>query len=87
MHLWRGRVEDRTVAVSMAFVEAGVVGIYGVATHPEWRRRGIGTAMTLRALEADPTLPAVLQPSAMAEPMYAALGFRRFATFRAWSKP
>ena len=43
--------------------------------------------MTRRAIEAGPTLPAVLQPSAMAERMYAALGFRRFTTFRAWSRP
>ena len=87
MHLWRGRIDGHTVAVSMGFVEAGVVGVYGVATHPEWRRQGIGTVMTCRALLADPSLPAVLQPSAMAEPLYASLGFRRFATFRSWSRP
>lgn len=84
--MWRGRLGDRTVGVAMSFLEAGVVGVYGVTTLPDDRRRGYGAALTRQALMADPTLPAVLQPSSMAESMYARLGFTRFATFRSWGR-
>jgi hypothetical protein len=82
--LWRGRVRGRTVSTSMSFSHAGVVGIYGVSTIPDARRRGYATALTEVALAADPTLPSVLQPSRMGESMYAALGYRLFISFRSW---
>jgi hypothetical protein len=37
-------------------------------------------------VRAGPNVPAVLQPSEMAEGMYQRLGFRRFATFRSWDR-
>jgi GNAT superfamily N-acetyltransferase len=83
----RGRVEGRTVATSMSFRDAGVLGVYGVATLPEARRRGYGAAMTSAALGADLSIPAVLQPSEMAESLYGRLGFERFTTFRSWARP
>jgi GNAT superfamily N-acetyltransferase len=86
LQIWRGRVRDETVAVSMGFADAGVLGIYGVTAVPSARRRGYGTAMTRHTIEAGPALPAVLQPSTMAERLYARLGFRRFTSFRAWER-
>ena len=82
--LWRGRAGGRTVSTSMSFTHAGVIGIYGVSTIPEARRRGYATALTEAALGVDPALPSVLQPSRMGETLYAALGYRRFTTFRSW---
>ena len=82
--LWRGRTGNRTVSASMSFVHAGVIGIYGVSTIPDARRRGYATALTEAALAADPALPSVLQPSRMGETLYAALGYRRFTSFRSW---
>jgi GNAT superfamily N-acetyltransferase len=82
----RGRVDGHTVATSMAYHHAGVLGIYGVATLPAARRRGYGTAMTTAALDVDRSIPAVLQPSEMAESLYARLGFEQFATFRSWAR-
>ena len=86
LDIWRGRVDDATVAVSMSFAEAGVLGIYGVTTLPGYRSQGYGTALTQRALDSGPRLPAVLQPSTMAEGLYGRLGFQRFTTFRAWER-
>jgi len=63
-----------------------VLGIYGVATIPAMRGRGYATAMTTRALATAGDLPAVLQPSTMAEPLYGRLGFARFGTFRSWAR-
>lgn len=82
--LWRGRAGGRTVSTSMSFAHAGVIGIYGVSTIPDARRRGYATALTEAALGADPALPSVLQPSRMGESLYAALGYRRFTVFRSW---
>jgi Acetyltransferase (GNAT) domain len=82
--LWRGRFEGRTVSTSMSFSHAGVIGVYGVSTVPEARRRGYATALTAAALGVQPSLPSVLQPSQMGEPLYAALGYGRFTAFRSW---
>ncbi len=86
LQIWRGTVGGRTVAVAMGFTDAGVLGVYGVTTLPDARRRGYATAVTRWTIDAAPALPAVLQPSAMAEALYGRLGFRRFATFRAWDR-
>ena len=86
LQIWRGRVDGATVAVSMGYADAGVLGIYGVTALPEARRRGYGTAMTRHTIAAGPALPAVLQPSSMAERMYGRLGFQRFTSFRAWER-
>ena len=68
----------------MSFLAGGVVGIYGVSTVPDARRRGYATALTALAIASEAGVPAVLQPSAAAEPLYARLGFRRFGSFDMW---
>lgn len=82
--LWLGRRDAEPVSTANGFREAGVLGVYSVSTVPAARRRGTGLAITARTLAAAPDLPAVLQPSDMAEPMYRRLGFARFTTFRTW---
>jgi GNAT superfamily N-acetyltransferase len=84
--MWLGSIDGHPVAVSMGFADAGVLGIYGVATVPRMRRRGLARAMTAHTLAATPDIPAVLQPSTMAEPLYRRLGFRRFGAFRSWAR-
>ena len=86
LQIWRGRVRRRDGGRLDGLRRAGVLGIYGVTALPEARRRGYGTAMTRHTIEAAPALPAVLQPSTMAERLYARLGFRRFTSFRAWER-
>jgi hypothetical protein len=86
LDMWLGLVDGSPVAVSMGFREAGVLGIYGVATVPRMRRQGLATALTSHAIAASPDLPAVLQPSTMAEPIYRRLGFSRFGAFRTWAR-
>ena len=82
--IWVGLVGGAAVSGAMAFLHAGVVGVYGVSTVPAARGRGYATALTLRAAAADPRLPSVLQPSAMAEPLYRRLGYERFAAASSW---
>ena len=84
--LWLGRTAGDAVATANGLREAGVLGVYGVSTVPVARRRGIGAAMTAHTVAATPGMPAVLQPSDMAEPIYRRLGFERFTTFRTWTR-
>lgn len=79
---WRhfiGELDGKPVAITSLLLYAGVAGIYGVATAPEVRRRGIGTAMTRHALNVARALGyriAVLSPSEMSMGIYERLGFR-----------
>lgn len=84
MHALIGWSDGRPVGVSMAFVTAGCVGVYGVACVPGQRRRGVGRAMTLGALATAPDRAAVLQPSEEAATLYAALGFSPLGPFSVW---
>lgn len=72
-----GLVDGRPVATSVASRTDDTVGIYNVATAPEARGRGFGTAMTWHLLrDAEPGWTvAVLQASDMGRPIYERMGF------------
>jgi GNAT superfamily N-acetyltransferase len=85
---------EREVAVATAglFLGTEVAGIYIVATVPEARRRGLGTAVTAAAVREARELGypvAVLQASEMGHPIYRRLGFEDHYTFRRyqWAPP
>lgn len=73
------RIEGRIVAVALAYDLDGDCGIFNVGTHEAWRRRGLGTAVTVaqlyRARERG-CVTASLQSTPMAEGVYEAAGFR-----------
>jgi GNAT superfamily N-acetyltransferase len=73
------RLGGETVATALAFDHDGDCGVFTVSTLEAARRRGLGTAITARllrdALERGCST-ASLQSTAMAERVYAALGFR-----------
>ena len=83
---WRhliGWLNGQAVASTSLLLYAGVAGIYGVATVPEARKKGIATEMTRKALsiarEAGYHV-AVLSPSNMSEGIYRRLGFQPCGT-------
>ena len=84
MVMWLGRVKGKAVAAAMSYRTDSAVGVFGVTTVASARRRGYGTAVTRAAILADPELPSVLAPSAMAERMYERLGYRRVGELRKW---
>ncbi len=85
-----GRLDRENVAIAMAFDHAGDCGIYNVGTVEHARRRGLGTALT--ALHIHDALArgcrtASLQSTAMAERIYATLGFRDLGRFMEFAPP
>jgi GNAT superfamily N-acetyltransferase len=81
---WRhyvGRLDRRPVATASMLLAAGVAGIYFVFTLPEYRGRGIGTALTHAPLLEARDLgyrAGVLAASTMGEPVYRRMGFREY---------
>jgi ribosomal protein S18 acetylase RimI-like enzyme len=77
--LLAARVDGRNVAVAMAFDHNGDCGIYNVGTLEPYRRRGLATALTalhVRDAAARGCRTASVQATAMAEHVYASVGFR-----------
>jgi ribosomal protein S18 acetylase RimI-like enzyme len=90
MTYYIGRVDDNAVAAAVGFRVGDDVGIFGVATPPQYRRRGYGAAMTAHAVrssfDAGADL-AWLQTSAMAESIYGALGFQHVVRHAMLTRP
>ena len=87
LRCYMGRVDGDVVSVSMAYVSDEIVGVYGVATLPEYRRRGYAQALTRAAVQSGLGLPALLQPSPMAESMYERMGFYEIGRLQMWRLP
>ena len=83
-HVVVARLDGESVATAMAYDHEGDCGIYNVLTLPRTRRRGIATAVTaLLVHEARDRgcATASLQATAIAERVYAAVGFRDLGRF------
>ena len=83
-HTLVARRAGQNVATAIAFDHDGDCGIYNMSTVRAARRRGLGTALTARhvhdALDRGCST-ASLQSTAMAERVYAAVGFRDLGRF------
>ena len=78
------RLAGENVATAIAFDHEGDCGVFNMSTLETARRRGLGTALTARhvhdAAERGCST-ASLQSIAMAERVYAAVGFRDLGRF------
>jgi len=78
-HLLLARVAGTVAATALAFDHDGDCGLFNVSTVEPMRRRGLGTALTARLVRDAVNrgcATASLQSTAMAERVYAAVGFR-----------
>ena len=80
-HHFLGTFEGKPVSTATMLYGAGVAGLYFIYTDPDYRRRGIGAAMTVVPLKQaadDGYKAAVLGASTMGRPVYERLGFREY---------
>ncbi len=87
VHYYLGVLDDKPVATSLLYLGAGVAGIYNVATLPEVRRQGSGSALTIAPLlqaRAWGYRIGTLQSTPMGLNLYRRLGFREYCTFHAY---
>ena len=78
-HLLMARVAGDNIATAMTFDHDADCGVFNVSTLEHARRRGLGTALTARLIHdarERGCSTASLQATAMAERVYAAVGFR-----------
>lgn len=84
-HHYVAWLHNTPIAASSLLLWAGIAGIYGVSTVPEARQQGVGTAVTIHALQQARLLGyriAVLAPSDMGMGMYRRIGFEDFCTIQ-----
>jgi ribosomal protein S18 acetylase RimI-like enzyme len=79
-----GYLDGQPVSTSELFIGGGVAGLYSVATKKEFRRRGLGSALTWAAADharRQNISTVVLQSSNDGKGVYAPLGFREWCYF------
>ena len=87
VRLFVGYVDGRPVATSGARIGGGLVDVEWVSTRSEYRRRGIGAALTWAATLTEPSLPGVLIASDDGQPVYQAMGHLRLMRLTVWHRP
>jgi ribosomal protein S18 acetylase RimI-like enzyme len=85
-----GIVNGRTVGTCTLSLSDDVGALYCIATDPEFRRRGIATALTVEALRIVRETGrrfATLQASEAGEPVYRDIGFETVSTYELFTFP
>ncbi len=83
-----GFLEGEPVATALLLPDSGVLGIFGVATLPRARGRGIATGMTRKAMLKGKKLGfhvATLVSTPLGGPVYDRLGFKKLFSYRFFS--
>ncbi len=75
MHYLIARLNGRVVAGTIAYATTDMLGIYGISTLPQFRRRGYATALVRAAVSLRSDLPVSVQPSAESTRIYTDAGF------------
>lgn len=85
LRAWLAYSNGQAVSAAATSCTAGSLGVYSVATHPSWRRRGCAEAVMRHAIaearRTCPEWPIVLQSSSFGIRLYRELGFKRVTRF------
>jgi len=87
--VYAARADGRLVGAGESTTVDGVLGVFGVATLPDFRRKGIGAALTAFLIEdraGDADL-AFLDASELGLGVYRRLGFEITSTWEVWVRP
>jgi ribosomal protein S18 acetylase RimI-like enzyme len=87
IHLLGVRDERRNIGGAAVNPWRGIAGIYDMGVRPEYRRRGVGRALTLAACRLARDVGcthAVLNATPDGERLYRTVGFRRLGEGRTW---
>jgi ribosomal protein S18 acetylase RimI-like enzyme len=77
-----GLLDGKPVGIVATVEAAGVLGIYSLATLPEYRRRGVGEALLRTVVARESTAKRlVLQSTEAGYRMYRRIGFKDVAKF------
>jgi len=84
--VYAARVDGEIVGSGECTVVDGVMGVFGIATLPDYRRRGIAAALTSRLIQdrADEIDLVCLDASDLGQRVYERLGFRADSTWEVW---
>jgi ribosomal protein S18 acetylase RimI-like enzyme len=88
--LYVGYLAGAPVATAELTVGGGVAGLYNICTLADYRRRGIGTALTLQPLldaRKSGVHTGVLQAAADGVGIYTRIGFQRFGDITEYKPP
>lgn len=88
MRGWIATMDGRLVGKAFIHRSGNIAGLYGVATRPEARGKGVGMALCARALRescVDGVDRLVLHSTPIAVSIYEKLGFRHVAPFRVFA--
>ena len=87
LHLFVARIDGRPGGTALAMDYQDGLLISAVSVMPEARRRGVGAALTITALQVAPGRPATLFATAAGLPLYRRLGFAEIGRHRVWHPP
>ncbi len=88
VRLYLAEIGGERVGFAWTSTHERAVGVFGVGTVPERRRRGVGTAVTSFAVRDAPAADiAWLQPTSMGRPLYESMGFEAVNEWQVWVRP
>lgn len=79
-------VDGALAAGVLLFRDPACTGVYTFFTLPEYRGRGLGTALLRHALNHAPDPPLATNPSEMSRGIFSKLGFRAVGERRVWAR-
>lgn len=84
MYLYIGYFQGIPAAVGMALNRGDIATLHWIGTLPEYRKKGLGTAITIKALhdlQDAGCSHALLLASALGKPLYERMGFKQYALY------